>query len=196
MGLQIQVPHKPPSCDTCTLTFKSKCLLYTSTNTLLSLTQHTTQQTTRSAYNNNTRINRGKATFALLKEYAPTQIHFMTGERQTCAVTFTTLPVHTFAFRGQILISRRGPWIFKEVQPCGRERDLWPLGGRRDYMLRTAERYAYCGSEDVKLGLTTMEPSFSGATIPSQDFSYEKAPVWYNNSRGSNYVESVSGTSK
>jgi hypothetical protein len=196
LGLQIQVPHKPPSCDTCTLTFKSKCLLCTSTDTLLSLTQHTTQQPTRSAYKNNTPINRGKAYFALLTEYATIQIHFMTGERQTCAVTFTTLPLHTIAFRGQILISQRGPWIFKDMQPCGRERDLWPLGGRRNCMLRTAERYVHCGSEDVKLCLTTMGPSFSGATIPSEDFSCEKAPVWYNSSRVSNYVDCVSGTSK
>jgi len=196
LGLQIQVPHKPPSCDTCTLTFKSKCWLCTSANTLLSLTQYTTQQPTRSAYKNNTRINRGKATFVLLTEYAPTQIHFMTGERQTCAVTFTTLPVHTIAFRGQILISRRGPWIFKDMQPCGRERDLWPLGGRRNCALRTAGRFAHCGSEDVKLYLTTMGPSFSGDTIPSEDFSYENVPVRYNSSQVSNYVECVSGTSK
>jgi hypothetical protein len=136
----------------------------------LSLTQHTTQQPTCSAYKNNTRINRGKATFALLTEYAPTQIHFMTGERQTCAVTLTTLPVHKIAFRGQILISRRAPWFFKDVQPCGRERDLWRsvAAGWTEKLHATAERYAYRGSEDVKLGLTTMGPSFSGDAIPSE----------------------------
>lgn len=121
----------------------------------------------------------------MLTEYAPTQIHFMTGERQACAVTFTTLPVHKIAFRGQILISRRGPWLFKDVQPCGRERDLWRSAavGWTEKLHATAERYAHRGSEDVKLGLTTMGPSFSGATIPSEDFSYEKAPVWYNSRR-------------
>jgi hypothetical protein len=113
-----------------------------------------TQQPTCSAYKNNTRINRGKETFALLTEYVPIQTCFMTNERQTCAVTFTTLPVHKIAFRGQILISRRGPWFFKDVQPCGRERDLWRsvAVGWTEKLHATAERYVNRGSEDVKLG--------------------------------------------
>jgi hypothetical protein len=110
-----------------------------------------------------------------LTEYAPNQSHFITGERQTCAVTFTTLPVHKIAFRGQILISRRGPWFFIDVQPCGRERDLWRsvAVGWTEKLHATTERFAHCGSEDVKLGLTT----FCGAAIPSEDFSYEDDPV-------------------
>jgi hypothetical protein len=138
-----------------------------------SITQHTTQQPKCGAYKNNTLINRGKETFALLTEYVPTRICFMTGERQTCAVTFTTLPVHKIAFRGQILISRRGPWFFKDVQSCGRERDLWRsvAVGWTGKLHATAGRYVNRGSEDVKLGLTTMGAFYQWIYHPIRRFS-------------------------
>ena len=66
---------------------------------------------------------------------------------------------------------------------CG---DLWPLGRRRNCMLQ--RRYANRGSEDVTLGLTTMVPSISAATTPSEDSSYGNIPLRYNNSRVSEWV--------
>jgi hypothetical protein len=153
-------------------------------NTFFSLTEHITQQSIHSAYKNtsNTRIKRRKATFTLGTEYARTQIRFMKDERQTLAVTFTALPVHNIASRGQILILRRGPWFFKDVQPCGRKRDLWRSVaiGWTEKLHATAMRWANRGSEDVKLELTTMGPGIGGANISTEDSSYGNAPLCYN----------------